>query len=118
MSPHLTGLYKDPNLVSPVWLEEADRDGGKKLFQVNTTVCQCTVCLTSANRLSLIPALYHVANKTVGYRNEWEKTCLRSCSWGMMELELKFRPRSFYSTSAARGHLGRVSSFHSYLKGL
>lgn len=32
MSPYLTGLYKDPNLVSPVWLEEADRDGGKKLF--------------------------------------------------------------------------------------
>ena len=34
----------------------------EKLFQVYTTACQCTVCLASANRLSLTPALCHVGD--------------------------------------------------------
>lgn len=47
---------------------KAQEGVGKRTFS-GMNNCHCTVCLMSASCLSFIPAIDHVTNKTVGYRN-------------------------------------------------
>lgn len=76
MSPHLTGLYKDPNLVSPVGFEEAGKMGEKTFFKC----AQLFVNVQCAWHVLTGCLSYWRYGKQDSELQEWEKTCLRSCS--------------------------------------